>query len=576
MDVRDAESGRPVKRFKHQSYNETLKDVHLPSALNQAKFDNEIPDGSSHFHEALDHWRQLNLSPAFLVFANKADGLSASMPLLLHHWKDILNLWATAVEESDYEGLIALADLLQKLAHDLRTTILPVYLDLLSRLYSYLPRKIPAPTLTALLSALSALFKYLLIPSADAGLLDQSWSSLRDVLPKCNPEVQRAVAEVWGATLRRLKSAVRERAVELIAEDVDGLEDACAWMVVFACESVSQTLHTATASIVTPLLKHHLACAEPEKTYTLLRRLLTALIHHCKGPEQFSAVADALLDQVAALVQGLVDEKDHEPLRRMLEVLAVVCSVRQGSRLSQKQISIILSHVAAIPLTESLQASLLKLTVAALIAGELSLSLGPGRKVVEQSLQHPPFALQLYGSLAELQWGGWKLIALPNLLKAAPDLLHKEPRRTAELLATLYKKGMLGEVDAGFKVKFGEWARAKLSSWQKSEEQVFELASILALSGMIENMTELLVRLIEDTLAVQDPVADYEASYTNSSWVLASCMEALSKCRHSEWHQRVDLTLWTENVVQRWGWSEGVLGGMVSLIDAGCAPFNCV
>jgi U3 small nucleolar RNA-associated protein 20 len=38
---------------------------------------------SSHFYASLTHWRQLNLSPAFLSFAGKAEGLSASMGMLL-------------------------------------------------------------------------------------------------------------------------------------------------------------------------------------------------------------------------------------------------------------------------------------------------------------------------------------------------------------------------------------------------------------------------------------------------------------------------------------------------------------
>ncbi|KZT18582.1 hypothetical protein NEOLEDRAFT_1246369 [Neolentinus lepideus HHB14362 ss-1] len=566
MDVHDADSGRPVKRFKHQSYNASLKDVHLPSALALSNFDHEIPAGSSHFREAIDNWRQLNLSPAFLAFANRVDGLSASMPLLLHHWREIVDLWTIALDESDDEGVVALADLLQKLVHDLRTTISPAYQEILARLLDYLPRKIPAPTLTAVLSALSALFKYLLIPSTEGDLLNETWDALRDVLVKCNGEVQRAVAEVWGAVLRRFKSAVRERAVELIAGSVEGIEDACAWMVVFACKSVSQTLHTATTSILTPLLQYHLACEESGATYTLLRRPLTAFIHHCKGPEQFTAVADLLVDQFTTMVQ--TKDKDSETLRRMLEIMAVVCSVRQGSRLTQKHISTVLSHISSIPVTESLEESLLKLTISTLISGDLSLSLGPGRKVVEQSLQYASFALQLYGSLAEMEWGGWKLIGLPNLLKAVPELLRKEPGKTIELVAVLQRKGMITDVE---KV-LGEWVRERLAGWEKSEEKVLELASILPLSTAITNIAEPIIRIIEAVLDIEDPKADYENSYANCAWVLGSCMEALSTRNPAEWTVRVDLTLWAEKVVNRWTWSEKVLEGIVALVEARPSP----
>jgi hypothetical protein len=46
--------------------------------------------------------------------------------------------------------------------------------------------------------------------------------------------VQRAAAEV-GPVLHRLKSVARQRAVVLMAQNLEGVEDDSAWMVVFAC-----------------------------------------------------------------------------------------------------------------------------------------------------------------------------------------------------------------------------------------------------------------------------------------------------------------------------------------------------
>ena len=67
-------------------------------------------ENDSHFHQALEHWRQLNLAGSFIQFANKADPLSGSMALLLHHWKDLIGLWSEAMEASDDEGLLALLE----------------------------------------------------------------------------------------------------------------------------------------------------------------------------------------------------------------------------------------------------------------------------------------------------------------------------------------------------------------------------------------------------------------------------------------------------------------------------------
>lgn len=124
------------------------------------------------------------------------------------------------------------------MAHDLRTTLSPVYGDVLTRLLKLLPRNISAPALTALLSTFSSLFKYLLVPSIHIGLLEQTWTLLRAILPKCLLDVQRAMAEVWGSVLRRMKMAAREKAVTMVAASAEGIEDASAWVFVFACKVI--------------------------------------------------------------------------------------------------------------------------------------------------------------------------------------------------------------------------------------------------------------------------------------------------------------------------------------------------
>ena len=127
--------------------------------------------------------------------------------------------------------------LFQKLAHDLRTTLAPEYPRVLKRLLQLLPRSLSAEALTALLATFSALFKYVLVPSVDSDLLGQAWSAFGDVLPQCHPEVQRATAEVWGATMRRLKVSLRDDAVRIVAESADDtLGDGCAWIFVTACK----------------------------------------------------------------------------------------------------------------------------------------------------------------------------------------------------------------------------------------------------------------------------------------------------------------------------------------------------
>lgn len=151
------------------------------------------------------------------------------------------------------DGVLRSRSLLQKLAHDLRTTLSPVYASLLETLLTFLPRSIAAPALTALLATLSGLFRYLLVPSIHLDLLQQTWSSFHSTLPKCTAEVQRAAAEVWASVLRRLKTSAREKAVLLMSTNLTGVEDASAWMLIFACKVrfsfASLTIHCLRESI---------------------------------------------------------------------------------------------------------------------------------------------------------------------------------------------------------------------------------------------------------------------------------------------------------------------------------------
>lgn len=64
-----------------------------------------------------------------------------------------------------------------------------------------------------------------------------------------------------------------------------------------------------------------------------IRRFLTAMVHHCAKPVQFSAISEAVLMRLSSLssLQG-----DNESIRRMLLVVSTPCSMRQGSRLSGK------------------------------------------------------------------------------------------------------------------------------------------------------------------------------------------------------------------------------------------------
>ena len=92
---------------------------------------------------------------------------------------------------------------------------------------------------------------------------------------------------------------------------------------------MSQTLHTIAPTILSPLLRFYIESESSDIAFTTIRRVLTALIHHCKSAEQFTPLTDFLVKEVVD-----APKEDTEAFKRLLEAVVVVCSVRQGSRLT--------------------------------------------------------------------------------------------------------------------------------------------------------------------------------------------------------------------------------------------------
>ncbi|KAJ7650292.1 armadillo-type protein [Roridomyces roridus] len=606
-----------TKRFTHQSYAKSLKEVHLPSALSQTPLDNDLQDHESHFYTSLEHWQQLNLAPSFIKFAHRVGPLSGSMPLLLHNWQEIIQLWVAALDDSDDEGLLAVLDLLQKITHDLRRTLSPVFLDpILPRLLALLhrSRSISAPALTALTATFDALFKFLLIPastSSELGLLETTWNAIRETLPKCLPEVQRSMAEVWGRVLRTLKPEARERAVTMLAESVVSedeaeVQDAVAWSVGSACKSVADTLHTSTPSIITPLLDYHLSAPTDQtpKTYNLLRRLLTALIHYVKGYPNFVPLGDVIVDRFLSLAQGTTTTNspyEHmETLRRMMDIMSVVAAVRKGSLLTQKQATALLTPFPAV-LTLSLASpdpspllipALLRLATALLTAlpeENRSFWMTKGREVLDTvwtatSEKTILFAISLTGALAELGWGGWRALGVPIVLRMSSRILMNDEgegreelqRRTFGLIAELWRTGKLVSKDGDvvWRNAVETWGVRKLKELKQCVhlfgwEQATELTNILALSSNFSpssGISSALGDLCDAILANPNSTV----AGPGQSWFLGTCLRTLSQRPVAEWDS-MDLVTWVRACTAGesiWSSSADILEALAALLAA--------
>jgi U3 small nucleolar RNA-associated protein 20 len=215
--------------------------------------------------------------------------------------------------------------LLQKLLHDLRSTLVPQYEQLLAVLLPLSTKSLAPEVLPVYLQALSTLFKYLLLPQPDS--LPSTWTSVQSVLRSCTLEMQRMLGEVVGTMVRKLKSEDRLQMVQLLVDEQDDLENSIAWTFASATQSVSNTLHTTAPSLVSALLDRHLVSEYHERTFRLLRRVLSSAVHH-STIESFASVAEALVLKLEEIKAA----ENEEQLARVLEVMCVVCAFRKGKK----------------------------------------------------------------------------------------------------------------------------------------------------------------------------------------------------------------------------------------------------
>jgi U3 small nucleolar RNA-associated protein 20 len=232
------------------------------------------------------------------------------------------------------------------------------------------------------------------------------------------------------------------------------------------------------------------------------------------------------------------------------------------------QLSQLASVLPSIQISPPIETALLNFSIAVLTAGDMSIATSTGRLFITEALKVPKFGASLLGALAELSWGGWKLVALPALFRSTGDLLATEPKQTLRLFASLCHSDKLGEVDIVWRHTIDLWLCERSSYWELSPDGVDELRNLLSLSVYAEKMPALLVAITQRMLDASDPEASWNASHVNATWVLSTCMHALVGSKNESWRQQVDLAGWTRMVVQRWSWSQCALAGLASLVQS--------
>ncbi|KAG8902825.1 U3 snoRNP protein [Tulasnella sp. 403] len=498
--------------------------------------------------------------------------MSRSMGLLLHHWKDITNLWVDTVTSPSCqeEALAPLLECLASFVHDLRTTILPLYPTILAATLKILPsnhvaesgeahisnRRFTPTTLSSVLKTLTSLFKYTLVPLPQ--LLKPSWTLIhrsmvglvsRRSSGVAGEEMQRMLAEVWGLAIRQFtKQEVRDEAVSLL---VDVLED---------CEE--GIAHVFTSAVQATFAKH------------------------VSSPKHFEPISRYLVQTYERELEAEYINTE-ERVCRMWRLLSLVCATKKGVRVEQKHISTLLKLTASTTLiSPSLSKAqndiLIEFCVSVLTAGDTTCWNGPGRLIIQKIWEHDQFlGLRFSTTLAQLKWPGWKLLVSPLVVQHSLPLLQSQNHSSSSLrmIANLHALNLLGDIDEATRREVGTWVTRRLDpqSWTVGiEDNVHDLDSIAILGSflppeaLIPSLLPVVASIMERFVDVASSQADYKSMAANSAWTLATCFKAMAGNTNNGdiAFPGVDLEAWTRRIVEVWSWNSDVLSSYLQYLDA--------
>lgn len=106
---------------RFQSFSDRISKLHIDPIRRTSRATSVLVsgDGSSHFRDALETWKDINISANFVEFVHKVEPLTQSLAQLLHHQGVIVEALLEGIEKHDALSSEPLLKLLADFAHDL-------------------------------------------------------------------------------------------------------------------------------------------------------------------------------------------------------------------------------------------------------------------------------------------------------------------------------------------------------------------------------------------------------------------------------------------------------------------------
>lgn len=283
------------RRHAFSSFRERIDSIKIEPSLNLTKRAHDYVE-TSHFLATLEHWKEVNISGDFTEFLDEVEGVSQTLPQILHHQGLIFDSLYRHIEINDVNSIQPLLELLSQFIHDLGPDFMPYYLKTLALITNLALSTNPndsqnnrnsSNVLEWCFSSLAFAFKYL------------SKTLILDLLPtfevlipllQLNKKtyISRFCAEALSFLVRKLKveslASIIKYSFDHQGQVIGENDSYCDSLVVLFAESMKNTtgtFHSKSTIILSKLIENSLTADSSEgKFISIVSDILLDVVNH--------------------------------------------------------------------------------------------------------------------------------------------------------------------------------------------------------------------------------------------------------------------------------------------------------
>jgi len=293
-----------------------------------------------------------------------------------------------------------------------------------------------------------------LLKSENEPKLRAAWAQVRPYLgPNNKAYIRKCIADAWAGVLRKARGEALQRLMSVLTEETTpGME--LVWA--NAMKGTSHHLHSRALPIFTVLLDE-LAANPTDDPRATIRRVVTALVHHCSS-SNLAPLVEVVIERLAPQPAASSSKKEGAPSFdvsiAMLDILSTFLFTRKGKRFPTAQLKPTMGKLQALVPEVKANAgedastwrrSVVACIVGSLAAGHLAEWLSPGVSLIEDlwNALSTPEAFAFVNTCIAFKWAGVEQFLLAHVARVALTGLKEDPLPTLVLLNNLAGAGFL-------------------------------------------------------------------------------------------------------------------------------------